>query len=771
MQESKYERIRKRMKKYLLLLFLLLCVSSVYGAQITAVRYEGSTSISDTLATEISKIKPGDTLDIDKVDDAVVAFFQQGYFSDVYATFDNGVLTFHFKQRPKVASVEIKGYGNEQEKETLYNQIGIKKGDSYDEVKLERAKLIIKTVLEYQGYYGSVISEELTPIGSDDAYAITLNVNQGENIIITKAYYQGREKLSMSEVQELAANREKQFAGWLWGRNDGKLKLNDLEFDSARIQDAYMRKGFLDANVSPAFLEVDFNDYSAQLYYKIQEGERYKISDVKIVLQDPVLSEETLLKKLKIQKNEYFNIENLRADMDIIKQEVADLGYAFTRVSPDLDKNTADSEVKVIYYVQIGQKVKINDVIITGNTRTADKIIRRELLLAPGDEYSLSQLRRSENALKRLGYFDKVEIEERRVSEDSMDLLVSVQEARTGELMFGFGYGSYDRLMLNASVRERNLFGTGHSGQFYVDWSYRRQLFNLTLTNPRILDSEYSESVSGFVSTYWNWDYREQTVGGSINFGRLITDTFRVSLGYTLSTTRILGFYQEATGNAYMQYFQEVYKNGVTPLDAPLKSAISPSIYFDNTDDYYFPKNGIIASAYLEYAGLGGQEKYSKLYGKFAAYKHLKSLIGLDLIARYKVQAGMIIDHGYTPITSKFYMGGITSVRGYQISSLTPRYYTSSYPQGIRVGGNYMMTNSVELSYGILEKAQMRLAVFYDYGMIGVDSINETMRQSWGLAIEWVSPIGPLVLVFPRAINPAPNDYTSTFEFTMGTRF
>ena len=763
------------MKTYLRLLFVpfVLCAGIAHAAQISAIHYEGSTSISDTLAAEISKLKPGDTLDVDKVDEAIVAFFKQGYFEDIYATFDNGVLTFHFKQRPKIASVEIKGYGSEQEKETLYSQIGIKKGDSYDEVKLERAKLIIKTILEYQGYYGSVIQEEITPVGSDGAYAITLNVNQGENIIITKAHYEGREKLSVSEIQELAANREKQFAGWLWGRNDGKLKLNDLEFDSARIQDAYMRKGFLDANVSPAFLEADFNDHSAELYYKIEEGDRYKTSEVKVVLQTPVISEEKLLKKLKIQTKDYFNIENLRADMEIIKQEVADLGYAFTRVSPDLDKNTTDSEVKVIYYVQIGQKVKINDVIITGNTRTADKIIRRELLLAPGDEYSLSQLRRSENALKRLGYFNKVEIQERRVSEDSMDLLVNVEEARTGELMFGFGYGSYDRLMVNASIRERNLFGTGHSGQLYVDWSYRRQLFNLTLTNPRILDSEYSESVSAFVSTYWNWDYREQTIGGSVNFGRLITDTFRVSLGYTLSTTRILGFYQEATENAYKQYFQEAYKSGITPLDAPLKSALSPSIYFDNTDDYYFPKNGIIASAYAEYAGLGGEEKYTKIYGKFAGYKHLKSLIGLDLIARYKMQAGMIIDQGYASITSKFYMGGITSVRGYQISSLTPRYYPTdgSYPQGIRVGGNYMMTNSVELSYGILEKAQMRLAVFYDYGMIGVDSINETVRQSWGLAIEWVSPIGPLVLVFPQAINPQPSDYTSSFEFTMGTRF
>lgn len=751
---------------------LLQCSAQILGAvQISAVRYQGSQVISDVLASEISKIKPGDELNIRAVDIAVQEFFKQGYFEDVYASFESGVLTFHFKQRPKVASVEIKGYGSEQEKETLYSQIGIKKGDSFDEVKLERAKLVIKTILEYQGYYGSVVNEELKSVGDDGAYAITLNINQGENIIITKAQYEGREKLSISEVEELAANRQKQFAGWLWGRNDGKLRLNDLEYDNARIQDAYMRKGFLDANVSSAFLEANFSDYTAHLHYKINEGERYKISEVKVLLQIPVMDEEALVKKLKVKKGEYFNIENLRADIDIIKQEVADLGYAFARANPDLDKDPTNSQVKVIYYVQVGQKVKINDVIITGNTRTGDRIIRRELLLAPGDEYSLSQLRRSENALKRLGYFGKVEIQERRVSEDSMDLLVSVEESRTGELMFGFGYGSFDRLMVNASIRERNLFGTGHGAQFYVDWSYRRQLFNLTLSNPRIFDSEYSESVSAFVSTYYNWDYRERTNGASVTFGRLLSDTFRISVGYTLSTTQILNFYDSTIQTAYEAYFAQTYKSGVTPLDGPIKSAISPSISFDNTDDYYFPKNGIIASAYIEYAGLGGSEKYTKIYGKFAAYKHLKSLIGLDLIARYKTQGGAIFDQGYAPITSRFYMGGITSVRGYQISSLTPRYYHNSAPNGIRVGGNYMLTNSVELSYGLLEKAQMRIALFADYGMIGIHSLAETQRASWGVALEWVSPIGPIVLVFPQAINPQPNDYTSKFEFTMGTRF
>lgn len=743
---------------YLFLLLLLFGAWSVSEAkEIREIKYQGSSSISDVLADEIARIKVGDEFDIEKIDKAVRSFYAQGYFEDIYVDFSDGVLIFYFKQKPLIASVEIKGYGSEQEKETLYSQIGIKKGDSYDEVKLDRAKVIIKTILEYQGYYGTVVESDIAEVG-DRAYAITLNVNQGENIVIKRAQYDGREKLKVKDLEELSANRAKQFMGWMWGRNDGKLKLAELEFDGMRIQDAYMRKGFLDASVSQAFLDANLNDYTANLYYKITEGERYKVSNIQIVLHVPVIEEEALRKVLKVKEGVYFNIEEVRADVEVIRQKIADLGYAFVRVSPDLDKNVEDSTVKVIYLIQVGQKVKINDVLISGNARTADRIIRRELLLAPGDTYKLSFLAESENALRRLGYFEKVKIEERRVSEDSLDLLVSVEEARTGEFMVGLGYGSYDKLMVNASIRERNLFGTGQSAQIYADWSYRRQLVNLTLSNPRVLDSKYSMSFSGYHSLYWNWDYREQTTGFSITGGRLLTHTLRASLGYTLSTTGILDYYNASLESLYRSYFT---------IDRPLKSSISPSLYFDNTDDYYFPKNGAIISAYVEQAGLGGDEKFTKIYGKIALYYHLKSLLSIDLIARYKVQAGAIIDEGYVPITSKFYMGGISSVRGYQVSSLTPRDPTDQ----IRIGGNYMMTHSFELSYGLLEKAQMRVAFFFDYGMIGEARLTDVARSSWGVSIEWVSPMGPIVLVFPQPINPQPNDRTSRFEFTMGTRF
>lgn len=737
------------------------------GEVVKSIQYNNIVYISDIIANEIASIPLGEALDYKALDRAIIAFYEQGYFEDIWVTFDKGVLNFYFKEKPRIGSIEVKGYGNESERTALIDQLGLKRGDMFDTLKLERAKQTIKAILEQKGYYGSVVEFTSTPIAQSNAFNLIVNINQGNEIIIQKAIYEGRKELSVGDIEELTANKEKDFLGWMWGFNDGKLHLNELEYDSLRIQDAYMRKGFLDAQVSSPFLNVNFNDYNATLFYKITEGVRYKISDVKIVLETPVIEEEELYSGLKIKKGEYFDVQNLRADMDSIKTKVADIGYPFANVNPDLDKK--DGEVGVIYYVSAGKKVYINDVIISGNTRTADRIIRREILLAPGDLYNLTKVRQSENALRRLGFFESVKIDTRRISDDSMDLLVSVVETRTGELMFGLGYGSYDKITVNASVRERNLFGTGNSAQVYMDISKTRQLYNIGITNPRIFDSRYSASFEIFRSSYTDWNYTENNTGFSISVGRLLTNFLRFGLTYNLSRSQINDFGSESYKTFYSYLFKDNFE--------PWKSSITPSLSFDNTDDYYFPKNGFIASTYLEYAGLGGDEKYTKLYGKFAAYHHLKPWIKLDLIARYKAQAGYIFDEGYTPVTNLFSMGGISTIRGYQSGSLSP---CPEGFDGLYVGGNYMFTNSVELSYGLFESLQMRISAFYDFGIIGNHkrsippftlSNEPIMRQSAGFAIEWVSPIGPIVLVFPWAIDPKPGDKTSNFEFTMGTRF
>ncbi|WRE22786.1 outer membrane protein assembly factor BamA [Helicobacter pylori] len=843
--------------------------------KVKSISYVGLSYMSDMLANEIVKIRVGDIVDSKKIDTAVLALFNQGYFKDVYATFEGGILEFHFDEKARIAGVEIKGYGTEKEKDGLKSQMGIKKGDTFDEQKLEHAKTALKTALEGQGYYGSVV-EVRTEKVSEGALLIVFDVNRGDSIYIKQSIYEGSAKLKRRMIESLSANKQRDFMGWMWGLNDGKLRLDQLEYDSMRIQDVYMRRGYLDAHISSPFLKTDFSTHDAKLHYKVKEGIQYKISDILIEIDNPVVPLKTLEKALKVKRKDVFNIEHLRADAQILKTEIADRGYAFAVVKPDLDKDEKNGLVKVIYRIEVGDMVYINDVIISGNQRTSDRIIRRELLLGPKDKYNLTKLRNSENSLRRLGFFSKVKIEEKRVNSSLMDLLVSVEEGRTGQLQFGLGYGSYGGLMLNGSVSERNLFGTGQSMSLYANIatgggrSYpgmpkgagRMFAGNLSLTNPRIFDSWYSSTINLYADYRVSYQYIQQGGGFGVNVGRMLGNRTHVSLGYNLNVTKLLGFSSPLYNRYYSSTKQIIIPSqpvcvsrlglllglrqvqscsapgsirvGQTPpvtglwdrdYHTPINSSFTLDVSYDNTDDYYFPRNGVIFSSYAtmsglpspgtlnSWNGLGGNVRNTKVYGKFAAYHHLQKYLLIDLIARFKTQGGYIFRYNtddYLPLNSTFYMGGVTTVRGFRNGSVTPK-----DEFGLWLGGDGIFTASTELSYGVLKAAKMRLAWFFDfgfltfktptrgsffynaptttanfkdYGVIGAGFERATWRASTGLQIEWISPMGPLVLIFPIAFfnqwgdgngkkckglcfNPNMDDYTQHFEFSMGTRF
>ncbi|WQT08263.1 outer membrane protein assembly factor BamA [Helicobacter pylori] len=843
--------------------------------KVKSISYVGLSYMSDMLANEIVKIRVGDMVDSKKIDTAVLALFNQGYFKDVYATFEGGILEFHFDEKARIAGVEIKGYGTEKEKDGLKSQMGIKKGDTFDEQKLEHAKTALKTALEGQGYYGSVV-EVRTEKVSEGALLIVFDVNRGDSIYIKQSIYEGSDKLKRRVIESLSANKQRDFMGWMWGLNDGKLRLDQLEYDSLRIQDVYMRRGYLDAHISSPFLKTDFSTHDAKLHYKVKEGIQYRISDILIEIDNPVVPLKTLEKVLKVKRKDVFNIEHLRADAQILKTEIADKGYAFAVVKPDLDKDEKNGLVKVIYRIEVGDMVYINDVIISGNQRTSDRIIRRELLLGPKDKYNLTKLRNSENSLRRLGFFSKVKIEEKRVNSSLMDLLVSVEEGRTGQLQFGLGYGSYGGLMLNGSVSERNLFGTGQSMSLYANIatgggrSYpgmprgagRMFAGNLSLTNPRIFDSWYSSTINLYADYRISYQYIQQGGGFGVNVGRMLGNRTHVSLGYNLNVTKLLGFSSPLYNRYYSSTKQIIIPSqpvcvsslglllglrqvqscstpgstrvGQTPpvtglwdrdYHTPITSSFTLDVSYDNTDDYYFPRNGVIFSSYAtmsglpssgtlnSWNGLGGNVRNTKVYGKFAAYHHLQKYLLIDLIARFKTQGGYIFRYNtddYLPLNSTFYMGGVTTVRGFRNGSITPK-----DEFGLWLGGDGIFTASTELSYGVLKAAKMRLAWFFDfgfltfktptrgsffynaptttanfkdYGVIGAGFERATWRASTGLQIEWISPMGPLVLIFPIAFfnqwgdgngkkckglcfNPNMDDYTQHFEFSMGTRF
>ncbi len=769
------------MKKILsIIAFIALFALESRAQTISKIKYSGLVRMSPLIANEVAKIKVGDKLNAKAVNDAILAFYKQDYFDDISAEFERGVLTFHFKEKPSINNIEIKGFGSESETEDMKKALGIKRGDTYDIYKEKLAKAEIINALETKGLYGSVVEVSATRI--EDSMNLLFDVNKGEKIIIRKSYYQGA-TLDKDDLEGFSANRERHsWLGWLPWFPSGEVRLKELEYDNLRIQDVYMQRGYLDASVSPGLLNADFTNFNASLLYKVVEGERYKVSDIIIAKADDingVFDIEELESLLKLEKDEYFNIQTMRNDIEILKSHIMDKGYAYAVISPDLDKDTEHKQVIVKYNITLGKEVHINDITITGNTVSSDRIVRREMIIAPGDTYSITAIRKSENALRRSGFFDKVNISEIRLDESSMNLLVEVAEGRTGEVMAGIGYGSYDKFMINGSLRERNLFGTGIGVSFQINWSKYNQLYNIGLSNPRIFDSEYSASINVFHSYYKSYyssgwysdettDYVENTTGFNVSVGRNLTDELSANLTYGFSKSTMSGF----SGDISYSYYY--------PTKGIWKSYLTPGLYFDNTDDYYFPKNGAIISASSDFVGLGGNARYVKLYGKIGLYYHLKNLINFDLILRYKAQIGAIFAYKKSeelmtqtqtngiPITDTFYLGGIGTVRGYNSSRVSPK-----DPIGRLIGGRFMFANSVELSFGLVEAINMRLAGFFDYGMIGRHRFDEIAVMSAGLAIEWISPIGPLVFVVPFAINPPDKfkDEVSKFEFTMGTRF
>ncbi len=731
---------------------ILLASISALAQQIKTIEFDGLIHLSPEIAKEIIKIAPGEKIDIEKVDEAIKKLYAQGYFKDIWVTEKKGVLTFHFKEKPVISQIEFIGYG-ENKKEELLSQIGLKKGDIYDERNIEKAKNRLRAIIEDEGYFDTVIEPEIETL-KNGSVKIKFLVNKGENIIIRRLNLCGARHFDKEDIQSVMANRERDFMGWMWGLNDGKVKIDQLKYEAPRIRDFYMRHGYLDAKVESPLLRVDFNQYSAILDFKIKEGAVYRVKDVRIELAEPVVDIKELKRNLRVDPGEIFNIDDLRHDMQKMREKVANQGYAYVRVVPDFVKDEKNHTAVVKYRIFPGRKVHIRDVVISGNNRTLDRVIRREIFLAPGDTYNLTDLKDSKSALMRTGYFENVVIDERRVSEDEMDLYVNVKETQTGNIMLGGGYGSYDGFIINASINDRNIFGSGLSVGVSLDFSRHRSYFNLNVTNPRIFDSDYSAGFNAYNSQYESYDYTEKRKGGSINIGRQIARYWHLALGYQYFSTQLTGMNPDYPD--YDLYYDK-------PFDT---SAITPSVRFNNTDDYYLPRHGMIFGASMEYAGIGGSARFNKNYLNISIFRGLEDEINYDLILRYKARVGFIPWSEKLPVNEKFFMGGIRTVRGYQSGSISDK-----NANGYLLGGKYTFSNSLEASIPLIDAAKMRLAFFLDYGMIGENAFTDEKRAGTGVTIEWFSPMGPISLIFARPLMKKEGDQTSNFEFTMGTQF
>ncbi|WP_314350881.1 outer membrane protein assembly factor BamA [Campylobacter showae] len=751
--------------------FLLLLGAVLANAQqITSINFKGLVHLSPETAKEIMGLKVGDELNGDSTDRAIAKLFRQGYFDDIYIENEGGDVTVTVKEKPSIARIDIKGVVT-NDKTAIDGLINIKQGNMYDELAIERAKERIRQYYESKGYFDTVVDVTKEPVaGNESSLFVTMNINRGENIIIENVNLVGAKLFDYDDVEPVVANKEREFMGWMWGRNDGKVKLFELPNDPARIQDKYYQKGYLDATVSNPYLNAYMDNYTADLTYYVTEGEQYRVSSVDIEAPEFLeLDKEKILKGFRLESGDVMNSARLRQDMKKLDDMVADKGYAFVRINPKTEKNVEDKTVSIVYEVVPDEKVYIRNVQISGNDRTVDRVVRRELYLTEGNLYSRTDLQDSKDALRRTSYFDEVEIEEQRVGANQVDLLVKVKEASTGSISGGIGYGSSDGLLLNASVSDTNVFGSGMKGVISVDRSDNELSGQIGLTNPRLFDSEYSLGGTLYANDYsWN-NYDEKSYGLNVVVGRKLTRNLSASLGYIIEQSRISGLSDvlKTVG----------YKDGKS-----LKSSLIPSITYNSTDDYYLPRTGIIASTSLEFAGVGGDEKFLKSRTNFNWYQGIREWVDYDLIFRFKSSFGKIWDRGWVPINERLYLGGIRNLRGFESRTVSPKVKVAS-GSWYETGGDTSFNSSAELSFPLIERVKMRGVLFVDYGVIRGRIANVTApgivdyvdgrisRYSAGAGIEWVTPMGPLQLIFAKPLKKQDGDDTSTFEFTIGQRF
>ncbi len=750
----------------------MLIGSFLLAQKVTHIKFEGLAHLSPTTAKEVAGVHVGDEINAGMINESIKNFFSQGYFKDVWVDQKGGTLIYHFKEKLAIANVDIKGYGSGDDGEKLLAGIGVKKGDLYDNRRIKKATKTLIAKLESQGYYDTVVDVSTKKVG-ESSIAITFDVNKGEKIIIKKMNFVGAKELDKSDIQADLANKEKDTLGWMPWRNNGEAAVNQLEYDAHRVKNTYMKHGYLDAKVSKPLMRVDFGSYNAEVDYKIAEGAQYKVGTISITENIDGLNAEDLKDKLVLKEGKIFNIKRMRKDIQNLEEAVGNFGFAYVRVSPQMNKNPEAKIINLNYVIQPGEPVTINDVIISGNDTTKDRVIRRYIYLAPGDKFNARDLKDSKSALGRTGFFEKVDIQSQRISADKINLLVNVKEASTGTISAGGGYGSYEKLMVNASISDKNLFGSGINTTIGFEISKIATNYNLSFVNPKIWDSMYSMSFSIYKRDYEYIDYTQDQLGGTISVGREFYRYFHASvgIGYVDNQSTI----NEDATNIVQDF---LYNDQYT------KTSGFASLSYDNTDDFYVPREGMKASLNFEYAQLsgddvnltlfpGGYGNYLKTSGRVGFYYGLEDLIDYDLILRAKGRFTYISrnDDEKIPTAEKLFMGGVGSVRGFNPYSLSP-----SLTTGELVGGTKRISGSLEASIPLSTAAKMRLAFFYDYGVVSLDSeaniaIDSVARSSTGVVLEWQSAFGPINLIFAHPLDDEPGDNTAVFEFSMGTKF
>jgi outer membrane protein insertion porin family len=737
--------------------------------RIASIDVRGNEILDDDVVLMRLKLQPGEIYDPRVINEELKNLYQLGYFDDIQISLEDSAegkkLIITVKEKPLIQAITVEG-AQELDADDLLAAIATKTGAVLNPRVLAEDMGKIRELYRKDGFYNAKIDYRLDQADAKRA-RLNIVVDEGKKLYVTDIVIQGAKELSPSDLKDELALSERGMFSWITGT--GVLREEILDRDAAALEAYYGNRGFLNAKVGQP--EVSYADDGITVTFQVVEGDRYKVSTVHFtgdMIEAPEALETIVALDDLAADKDFLDRSVMRNDLQKLTEHYSNYGYAFAEADVQMSRNETNKTVDITYALAKGNKVTIDRVLVEGNSKTRDNVIRREMRLADGDLYSGKDLRRSNARLNKLDFFETVEITPEPTGNPSaLNLRIKVKEKPTGQFSAGVGYSSYSQVFFSGQVLERNLFGMGYQLGFKGTISAKDSDYTATFWNPHYDDTKLGVGVSVYNTVNEYSDYDKEALGARLLFGYPLGEYTNLSWNYRLERYDIKDVDDDA---------DKVIKDIEGQNWA---SAVYGSIKRDTTDRRINPTKGMTHQFSVEYAGgpLGGDDAFIKYV---ADANHYFPLFW-STMAHLHAQAGYVMENGgeRIPPFERFYLGGMNSVRGYKERTISPVYDSADasegYDEGDEKGGNKSFFFNAEYLIPLHKEMGIMGLIFFDAGKTWDEdeSIDFDLYKSVGAGVRWYSPLGPLRLEYGYPLDTVQvnDERKGRFEFSVGQFF
>jgi outer membrane protein insertion porin family len=742
---------------YVITLFIILITATynIYAQElpfVNSIEIRGLKRIEEAAVKSKITQKVGEPLASEKTTNDIKNIYKMGYFDDVKVDiepFEGGVkLVYLIKEKPIVIRIEFQG--NEKlEDSKLREKITITPNSIADTVLIQDNADKLKAFYAEEGYYLAKVVPVIKKI-SDDEVSLTYQIEEGPKVKIKNIVIEGNKALSKREIKKVMKTSEWWF--FSFATSSGYYKKEDMTVDLERIRDLYFNHGYIKIAVADPKIQLTDDKKGMIITITVSEGEQYKIASVDIS-GNKVFSESDIRNKLQSSAGKVFSRRNLGKDIASLTDMYSEKGYALVSIYPEIVPDDPAKQLKITFKIDEGDVYRIGKVEISGNIRTRDKVIRREVRFDEGEIFNSKLLRRSYERINNLNFFDSVEIHPKpRPQEKLVDIDIKVKERPTGFFSVGGGYSSVDKFIATVDITQGNLFGRGQYIKLKGELGGRSSFYELSFRDPWLMDKPVSFSTNIYKTTREYTEYEKKANGLELSFGKSFSEYLKGDITYNLERATIYNVADDASSTVKDQ-------EGTRTT-----SSITPAIVRDSRDNYLDPHTGSRNSMYVTFAGLGGDNKFFKGNIDSSWFFPIGETT-FSVRGRLGYATGLFGES--LPLYERFYVGGIYTIRGLGFGEAGPR-----DNNGDVTGGTKQIVVNVEYVFPLITEMRFKGLVFVDAGRAYDSSAElDDLRYTTGLGFRWISPIGPLRLEWGYNIDRKQDEDRSRWEFTFGSFF